>query len=62
MLLDSGDPGELRDRGLLRFRAGRTYPALEDLERYIRQNPAASDLAQLRAFAKELIAKAAPLN
>jgi regulator of sirC expression with transglutaminase-like and TPR domain len=62
MLLTSGDPGELRDRGLLRFRVGATYPALEDLERYARQNPAADDLARIRAFAKELLGKVAPLN
>jgi regulator of sirC expression with transglutaminase-like and TPR domain len=62
MLLNSGDPGELRDRGLLRFRVGATYPALEDLERYARQNPAADDLARIRAFAKELLGKVVPLN
>ncbi|MEI7771366.1 MAG: tetratricopeptide repeat protein [Chloroflexales bacterium] len=62
MLLNSGDPGELRDRGLLRFRVGSTYPALEDLERYVRQNPAADDLARIRAFARELLGKVAPLN
>ncbi len=62
LLLDSGDPGELRDRGLLRFRAGQVYAALEDLERYARQNPSASDIAQIRAFARELLAKVIPLN
>lgn len=62
LLLDSGDPGELRDRGLLRFRAGSIYAALEDLDRYVRQNPAASDIPQIRAFAKELLGKVAPLN
>jgi regulator of sirC expression with transglutaminase-like and TPR domain len=62
MLLNSGDPGELRDRGLLRFRVGSTYPALEDLERYARQNPSADDLARIRAFASELLGKVAPLN
>ncbi|NNJ08713.1 tetratricopeptide repeat protein [Chloroflexales bacterium ZM16-3] len=62
LLLDSGDPGELRDRGLLRFRAGNVYAALDDLERYARQNPTASDIAQIRAFAKELLGKVAPLN
>lgn len=62
MLLDKGDPGELRDRGLLRFRAGMIYAALEDLERYARQNPAADDIAQIRAFARELLGKLVPLN
>jgi regulator of sirC expression with transglutaminase-like and TPR domain len=57
LLLDRSDPAELRDRGLLRFRAGATYPALEDLERYTRQNPAASDVAQIRAFASELLGR-----
>jgi regulator of sirC expression with transglutaminase-like and TPR domain len=62
MLLDNGDPGELRDRGLLRFRAGMIYPALEDLERYARQNPAANDIAEIRAFARELLVRVARLN
>ncbi|MBX0326093.1 tetratricopeptide repeat protein [Oscillochloris sp. ZM17-4] len=62
LLLDSGDPGELRDRGLLRFRAGQIYAAMEDLERYARQNPAAGDIAQIRTFAKELLARVVPLN
>ncbi len=62
MLLNSSDPGELRDRGLLRFRVGAIYPALEDLERYARQNPEADDLDRIRAFAHELLGKVAPLN
>lgn len=62
MLLNSGDPGELRDRGLLRFRVGSVYPALEDLDRYVRQNPAADDLARIRAFAQEILTRVAPLN
>lgn len=62
LLIDGGDAGELRDRGLLRFRAGFTYPALEDLERYARRSPAATDLGQIRAFAHDLIGKLAPRN
>ena len=54
--------GELRDRGLLRFRVGRVYAALEDLERYARQNPAAEDIAQIRTFARELLAKVIPVD
>lgn len=62
MLLDHGNPDELRDRGLLRFRTGMIYAALEDLERYVRLNPLAEDIAQIRTFAKELLGKVAPRN
>jgi regulator of sirC expression with transglutaminase-like and TPR domain len=62
LLLDASDPGELRDRGLLRLRVGRAHAAIDDLERYARQNPAASDLAELRGIVRELLAKLAPLN
>jgi regulator of sirC expression with transglutaminase-like and TPR domain len=62
MLLDATDPGELRDRGLLRLRAGRAHAAIEDLERYARENPAATDLAEIKGFLRELIGRIAPRN
>lgn len=62
LLLDASDAGELRDRGLLRFRLGRIYPALADLEEYARRSPAAEDLAQIRGFARELVAKVIKAN
>lgn len=55
LMLDASDPGELRDRGLLRLRAGRLHAALEDLERYARQNPAASDLAEIKSIARGMV-------
>lgn len=61
-LLDQSDSGELRDRGLLRFRLGRTYQALADLEEYARRSPAADDLSQIRGFARELIEKVIRAN
>lgn len=62
MLLDASDPGELRDRGLLRLRVGSAHAAIADLERYARENPAANDLAEIRGFVRELVGKVAPLN
>jgi regulator of sirC expression with transglutaminase-like and TPR domain len=62
MMLDASDPGELRDRGLLRLRAGSLQAALEDLERYARQNPAASDLQTIKAIATGIVEKLAPKN
>lgn len=62
LLLDQSDAGELRDRGLLRLRLGRTYQALADLEEYARRSPAAPDLAQIRGFARELVEKVLKAN
>lgn len=62
LALDASDSGELRDRGLLRFRAGYTYPALIDLEEYTRRSPDAGDVNQIRAFVSDLMAKFAALN
>jgi regulator of sirC expression with transglutaminase-like and TPR domain len=62
LLLDASDPGELRDRGLLRLRVGRTHAAVEDLERYARENPAATDLAEIKGFVRDLMARVAPRN
>jgi regulator of sirC expression with transglutaminase-like and TPR domain len=62
LALDASDSAELRDRGLLRFRAGYTYPALIDLEEYTRRSPDAGDVNQIRAFVSDLMAKFAALN
>ncbi|NTU80655.1 MAG: tetratricopeptide repeat protein [Chloroflexales bacterium] len=62
LLLDTSDPGELRDRGLLRLRAGRLNAALEDLERYARQNPAATDLAEIKSIARGMVERVAQQN
>lgn len=62
MLLDASDPGELRDRGLLRLRAGRLQAALEDLERYVRQNPAASDLDEIKGIARGMVERVVGRN
>lgn len=62
LLLDQSDAGELRDRGLLRLRAGRIYPALIDLETYARRSPAAADIDQIRRFVRDLMTAAAPRN
>jgi regulator of sirC expression with transglutaminase-like and TPR domain len=62
LMLDASDPGELRDRGLLRLRVGRTHAAVEDLERYARENPAAADLAEIKGFVRELVGRVAPRN
>jgi regulator of sirC expression with transglutaminase-like and TPR domain len=62
LLLDASDPGELRDRGLLRLRVGRTHAAVEDLERYARENPAAGDLAEIKGLVRDLVARVAPRN
>jgi regulator of sirC expression with transglutaminase-like and TPR domain len=62
LLLDRSDPGELRDRGLLRLRVGQAHAAIEDLERYAREHPAAADLAEIKGFVRELVARVAPRN
>ncbi len=59
-LVERNDPSEVRDRGLLRIRVGQLHSGLEDLDRYARLRPDASDIAtlqkQARAVAAELIA------
>jgi regulator of sirC expression with transglutaminase-like and TPR domain len=62
MLLEVSDPGELRDRGLLRLRVGRLPAAVEDLERYARENPAASDLGEIKGLVRDVINRLAPRN
>lgn len=54
LLLEPNDAHEIRDRGLLLARLGLVYGSLEDLDRYAMLASGASDLAQLRQFAKTL--------
>ncbi len=55
LLTASSEPGDVRDRGLLRAHMGRSVAALNDLERYARLAPEASDLAAIRAYAHTLV-------
>ncbi len=62
LLLLDHTPSELRDRGMLRLRVGQTYAALADLERYVRENPAADDLTHIEQIARALLDRLAPQN
>ena len=46
--LQPGTPGELRDRGLLRWRVGQAQGALSDLNAYLEGAPEASDAGEVR--------------
>jgi regulator of sirC expression with transglutaminase-like and TPR domain len=62
VLIEGKDSHEVRDRGLLRTRVGQLYHALEDLERYAKLAPQATDLPQIKKFAKELVEPLTALN
>jgi regulator of sirC expression with transglutaminase-like and TPR domain len=62
ILLEPDDPQDLRDRGLLRARRGYLHSALEDLDRYARQAPRATDLPQIRQQARALAERLAQGN
>ncbi|HEX5692109.1 MAG TPA: transglutaminase-like domain-containing protein, partial [Roseiflexaceae bacterium] len=62
VLLEPDNPAELRDRGLLRARAGQLHGALEDLDRYARRAPDASDLPRIRQQARALAERLARGN
>lgn len=49
LLVEPGEVGGYRDRGLLRFRAGDLKRARADLERYLELNPDGSDARGVRA-------------
>jgi regulator of sirC expression with transglutaminase-like and TPR domain len=59
LLLSPGEAPDLRDRGLLLARMGRTTAALEDLERYARLSPGAPDLPSVRQKACSLAERTA---
>lgn len=48
LLLRPQDPGELRDRGFLKAHLGRPAGAIEDLESYLTESPAAPDVESVR--------------
>lgn len=48
LVLDPGDPTELRDRGILFARLHRYDRAIADLEAYLERSPNASDVKQIR--------------
>lgn len=62
VLIEPDQAQDLRDRGLLRARLSQFNGALEDLERYARLVPQASDLAQIREQARAIAAQAAQGN
>jgi regulator of sirC expression with transglutaminase-like and TPR domain len=57
-----GDLEELRDRGLVSARLGGTAAAARDLEAYLRGNPRASDVEEVRELLKELGGRPSLLN
>jgi regulator of sirC expression with transglutaminase-like and TPR domain len=57
-----GDLEERRDRGLVSARLGGTAAAARDLEAYVRGNPRASDVEEVRALLKELGGRPSLLN
>lgn len=62
LLLDASDPGELRDRGLLRLRTGQLHAAITDLEAYVQRNPAANDISEIKRIAREVITQLVKRN
>jgi regulator of sirC expression with transglutaminase-like and TPR domain len=61
-MLEPDNSQELRDCGLLRARLGQLHRALEDLERYARMAPHATDLPRIKQQARALAARAAAGN
>jgi len=57
-----GDLEERRDRGLVSARLGGTVAARRDLEAYLRGNPRASDVEEVRELLKELSERKSLLN
>lgn len=55
LLTSNREPGDVRDRGLLLAHIGQSLAALNDLERYARLAPEASDLAIIRRYAHMLM-------
>ncbi len=62
LLIEPDQPQDVRDRGLLRARLNQFNGALEDLERYARLAPRASDLPQIREQALAIATRAAQGN
>jgi regulator of sirC expression with transglutaminase-like and TPR domain len=47
-MLSPNDPGEIRDRGLLKAHLGRPGAAIADLETYLTRSPKAPDAESVR--------------
>ncbi len=47
-MLSPSDPGEIRDRGLLKAHLGRPGAAIADLETYLTRSPKAPDAESVR--------------
>jgi regulator of sirC expression with transglutaminase-like and TPR domain len=62
LLVYRDDPGELRDRGLLRARVGQFSGALEDFDQYARLRPFAADLQTIKQQARTIGAYLAARN
>ncbi len=62
LLLQPGDPEEIRDRGILRSRLDDLQGAMRDLERYAQLAPYANDIPELRRYASVLSAQLAHNN
>jgi len=62
LTLDSDQPHELRDRGLLYLRVGHARAGRDDLRKYLLENPEASDVEQVRQALIEASATASRLN
>jgi regulator of sirC expression with transglutaminase-like and TPR domain len=62
LLVHRDDPGELRDRGLLRAKVGQFNGAIEDFEQYARLRPFASDLQTIKQQARTIGAYLAARN
>ncbi len=62
LLLEPGDPDEVRDRGLLLFRLGRWNAALECLTSYLKRARGAPDYTEIRSHAAALRQLLASLN
>lgn len=54
LMIRPGATVELRDRGLLLARAGRSHEAVTELERYLDRVPAAPDAERVRALIEDL--------
>ena len=62
LLADPDSAQDVRDRGLMRARLGALHGALEDLDRYARMAPGATDIQHIRHEARALAERVAPGN
>ena len=62
LLADPASAQDVRDRGLMRARLGALHGALEDLDRYARMAPDATDIQRIRREARTLAERVAAGN